>query len=87
MNYDEIRTQLIRIFQDETLLPEEEFLQGQELATLVDSLTILEIVYHIEEQFDLEIDLDRLQQFTTFAAIEAHVADLLTGPSAGSEPA
>ncbi len=77
MTFTEIRTQLIQIFQEETLLPEQEFLAGQKLATLIDSLTILEVIYRIEEQYDLEIDLTHLQQFNTFAAIEAHVAELL----------
>lgn len=80
MNFAEIRTQLIQIFQEETLLSEEDFLGGQDLALLVDSLTTLEIIYRIEEQFDLEIDLLHLQQFNTFAAIEAHVHELLDPP-------
>ena len=82
MDYNEFRTQLIQIFQDETLLPEEEFLQGQELASLVDSLTILEIIYRIEEQFDIEIDLLHLQKFNTFSAIEAQVEEILSASKA-----
>ncbi len=77
MTEQEIRTKLSQIFKKETALEEDEFLAGQSLTNLVDSLTLLDIVCQIEETFNLEIEDEQIPDLKTFDDVVAGVVQLL----------
>ncbi len=77
MTEQEIRTKLSQILKKETALEEDEFLAGQSLTNLVDSLTLLDIICQIEETFDLEIEDEQIPDLKTFDDVVAGVVQLL----------
>ncbi len=77
MTEQEIRASLTQIFKKETALEEDEFLEGQSLTNLVDSLTLLDIICQIEETFDLEIEDEQIPDLKTFDDVVAGVVQLL----------
>ncbi len=87
MTEQEIRTRLSQIFKEEAALEEDQFLAGQSLTNLVDSLTLLEIVCQIEETFDLEIEDEQIPDLKTFDDVVAGVVQLLAPQQAKGSPA
>lgn len=77
MTEQEIRTKLTEIFKEEARLNEDNFLQGQPLAGLVDSLTLLEIVCQVEDEFGLEIEDEQIPDLKTFDDVVYGVIQLL----------
>jgi acyl carrier protein len=77
MTEQEIRAKLTKIFKEETKLNEDDFLQGQPLANLVDSLTLLEIVCQVEDEFGLEIEDEQIPDLKTFDDVVDGVMKLL----------
>jgi acyl carrier protein len=77
MTEQEIRAKLTEIFKEETKLNEDDFLQGQPLANLVDSLTLLEIVCQVEDEFGLEIEDEQIPDLKTFDDVVDGVMKLL----------
>ena len=80
MTEQEIRTKLVEIFTEEAKLNQDEFLQGQPLASLIDSLTLLEIVCQIEDTFGLEIEDEQIPELKTFDDVVEGITRL-KGPS------
>ncbi len=78
MTDQEIRTKLIEIIKEEARLDEEAFTQGQPLAGLIESLTLLEIICRIEEEFDLEIEDEQIPDLKTFDDVVNGVNQLLS---------
>jgi acyl carrier protein len=77
MTEQEIRAKLTEIFKEETKLNEDDFLQGQPLSGLVDSLTLLEIVCQVEDEFGLEIEDEQIPDLKTFDDVVEGVVQLL----------
>ena len=77
MTEQEIRAKLTEIFKAEVKLNEDDFLQGQPLSDIVDSLTLLEIVCQVEDEFDLEIEDEQIPNLKTFDDVVSGVAKLL----------
>jgi len=63
---------------------ENAFLQGQPLAGLVDSLTLLEIICQVEDTFGLEIEDEKIPELKTFDHVVEGVAHLLAQKQAGA---
>jgi acyl carrier protein len=80
----EIRGKLIDIIKEEAKVSEEAFTQGQPLSSLVDSLTLLEIICRVEDDFGLEIEDDQIPQLKTFEDVVDGVAHLLAQKQAGA---
>jgi acyl carrier protein len=78
MTEQEIRAKLIEIFKEAARLDERAFLQGQPLAGLIDSLTLLEIVCQVEDEFGLEIEDEQIPDLKTFDDVVAGVMQLLS---------
>ncbi|MBN1995566.1 MAG: acyl carrier protein [Anaerolineae bacterium] len=83
MTEQEIRTKLVEIFEEEAKLDRDELLQGQPLANLIDSLTLLEIVCQIEDTFELEIEDEQIPELKTFADVVEGITRL-KGPDVQS---
>jgi acyl carrier protein len=77
MTQQEIRTKLIEIMKEEARLDEAVFVEGQPLAGLVESLTLLEIICRIEDEFGLEIEDERIPELKTFDDVVNGVSQLL----------
>ena len=77
MTEQEIRAKLTEIFKAEVKLNEDDFLQGQPLAGLVDSLTLLEIICQVEDEFGLEIEDEQIPDLKTFDDVVDGVVQLL----------
>ncbi len=71
------RQTLIDVIKAETLLEPHEFTAGQPLSEIIDSLTMLEIVFQIEEQFDIHVADDQLETLQTFEDVVNGVETLL----------
>jgi acyl carrier protein len=84
MTEQEIRTKLTEIFKKEAKLDGDDFLQGQPLAGLVDSLTLLEIVCQVEDEFGLEIEDEQIPDLKTFDDVVDGVVHLLGTPPVNS---
>jgi acyl carrier protein len=78
MTDQEIRAKLIEIITKEAKLDEADFLQGQSLAGLIDSLTLLEIVCQVEDEFGLEIEDEQIPDLKTFDDVVKGVTQLLS---------
>ncbi|MCB0194968.1 MAG: acyl carrier protein [Anaerolineae bacterium] len=62
----EVRSALVKIIQEQTKMEEAEFTHLESFEGIIDSLTLLEIVCEIEDNFDLEIDDEQIPQFRSF---------------------
>jgi acyl carrier protein len=82
MTKQNIRDVLIQIFKEETKLEEEAFLNRQELEDFVDSLTLLEIVFKIENKFNIEVDDEKIPEMKDFEDVVTGVEQLLNKTSA-----
>jgi acyl carrier protein len=78
MTDQEIRAKLIEIIKKEAKLDEADFLQGQPLAGLIDSLTLLEVVCQVEDEFGLEIEDEQIPDLKTFDDVVKGVTQLLS---------
>ena len=77
MTSQEIHTKLVEIFKEEAKLDEADFGEGQPLTGLVESLTLLEIICRIEDEFGLEISDDQIPNLKTFDDVVSGVNQLL----------
>lgn len=82
MTKQDIRATLIQIFKEETKLEEEAFLNRQALEDFVDSLTLLEIVFKIENKFNIEVDDEKIPDMKNFEDVVTGVEQLLDKTSA-----
>jgi acyl carrier protein len=82
MTKQKIRDILIQIFKEETKLEEGAFLNRQELEDFVDSLTLLEIVFKIENKFNIEVDDEKIPEMKDFEDVVTGVEQLLNKTSA-----
>ncbi len=82
MTKQNIRDILIQIFKEETKLEEGAFLNRQELEDFVDSLTLLEIVFKIENTFNIEVDDEKIPEMKNFEDVVMGVEQLLNKTSA-----
>jgi len=58
-------------------LEEPEFINAQSFEGLIDSLTLLEIVCQIEDEFDLEIDDDQIPEIKSFDEVVKVVTQMV----------
>jgi len=66
MTEQDVRQKLIKIITEEARLEEAEFINAQSFEGLIDSLTLLEIVCQIEDDFELEIDDEQIPDINSF---------------------
>ena len=66
MAEQEIRSALVKIIEEQTKMEEAEFIQLDSFEGIIDSLTLLEIVCEIEDNFELEIDDEHIPEFRSF---------------------
>jgi acyl carrier protein len=77
MEEQDVRAKLIQIIAEEGKLEEKEFVHGQLLADLLDSLTILEIACQVEDEFKVQIDDKQIPNLKTFDDIVNGVLRLM----------
>ncbi len=66
MTEQDVRSSLVKIIKEYAGLEETEFTKAESFEGLIDSLTLLEIVCQVEEEFDLEIDDDQIPEMKSF---------------------
>ncbi len=76
MTEKEVRQKLIDIIKEQAKLEEAEFIEANSFENLIDSLTLLEIVYEIEEGFDLEIDDEQIPELRSFDEVVTLVSKM-----------
>ncbi len=62
----DVRLTLINIIKEQAILEEDEFVNAISFKDIMDSLTLLEIVCQIEEEFDIEIDDKQIPEIKSF---------------------
>ncbi len=72
-----VRQTLIDIIKEQAKLEEAEFISANSFENLIDSLTLLEIVYEIEENFDLEIDDEQIPELRSFDEVVTLVSKMV----------
>ena len=65
-NKHAVRQTLIEIFKDCSLCDESEFVHNQPLNDLFDSMTRIEILNEIDDQWELDVNLESIIKLNTF---------------------
>jgi acyl carrier protein len=79
MSEQEVRQKLIEIIKEQAKLEEDEFINARSFEKIIDSLTLLEIVCEIEDDFDLEIDDEQISQLRSFDEVVTQVNQMVQG--------
>ena len=77
MKKEEIRQSLIAIFEEVGMVEPEEFMAGQPLAELFDSLTQIEIYNEIDDRYPLDVEFEEVLQMETFEHIVEFIFEKL----------
>ena len=66
MNKKDIETKLKEIFLKYSKIPEKSLIENHKLKEYMDSLTLIELIFHIEETFDIEVPDERIKALQTY---------------------
>ena len=79
---EELIDGLYEVFNQYTDCSKDDLLNGKPLADVMDSLAVLEILFDIEDRFDLKIDDDSAMAIATFNDVVDEVHLLMSADSA-----
>ena len=82
MDHQAIREKLYEIFAEYSKAVREDLISGQPLGDLVDSIEIAEILFAVEDAFDIEIDDDAAGKIQTFDDVVTAIQQVLGNAAA-----